>query len=73
LWTCITTNEDLADSLLEGTDISGKISTEALLELINKIISLEFSSWVIQDYKGLMFENFLRILEVLMVLLQKTL
>ncbi|MBW4607297.1 MAG: DEAD/DEAH box helicase [Hassallia sp. WJT32-NPBG1] len=25
---------DLADSLLEGTDISGKISTEALLELI---------------------------------------
>lgn len=27
---------DLADSLLEGTDISGKISTEALLELINQ-------------------------------------
>jgi len=27
---------DLADSLLEGTDMSGKISTEALLQLINE-------------------------------------
>jgi len=27
---------DLADSLLEGTDVSGKISTEALLNLINE-------------------------------------
>lgn len=27
---------DLADSLLEGTDVSGKISTEALLQLINE-------------------------------------
>lgn len=28
---------DLADSLLEGTDISGKVSTEALLNLINEM------------------------------------
>jgi SNF2 family DNA or RNA helicase len=27
---------DLADSLLEGTDMSGKISTEALLQLIHE-------------------------------------
>jgi superfamily II DNA or RNA helicase len=28
---------DLADSLLEGTDMSGKVSTDALLQLINEI------------------------------------
>ena len=28
---------DLADSLLEGTDMSGKVTTDALLQLINEI------------------------------------